>query len=166
MEEKKHELEDGRVEEAMANLENAAAELRAAEAAEEAAEVAEKVAEEKFEKAIKNLEEAQAHHERSEHNHDQKHEHHGEHVDNSVRVAVVTTSGFFPDQGFVIVPKHQQVRIILAEAAKKLGLTDTSTWIARVNSKEIDPAKTYEENGLTGEVEIDFGPREGGGGDA
>jgi hypothetical protein len=97
---------------------------------------------------------------------------HGKHVgnggsnENFVQVAVVTTSGSFPDEGFTKAPSNQKIRIFLAEAARHLNIADTSNWIARVNSKEIDPEKSYDENGLTGEIEIDFGPREGGGGNA
>lgn len=134
MQEKKHELEAGQVEEA---IEQAAGESSAAEAAAE------------------------------ETSNEDKHRGKDEHPDqNFVEVAVVTTAGFFPDEGFMKVPQHQQVRIVLAEADRKLQITDTNGWVARVHSKEIDPAKTYKENGLTGQVEIDFGPREGGGGNA
>lgn len=88
------------------------------------------------------------------------------HEENFVQVAVVTTGGSYPDEGFTKAPANQKVRIFLAEAARHLNIADAGGWVARVNSREIDPEKSYEENGLTGEVEIDFGPREGGGGDA
>lgn len=96
----------------------------------------------------------------------EKHKSHEEDKGNFVKVAVVTTSGSYPDEGFSKVPTHQKIRIFLAEATRELKIADNSGWIARVNNKEIDQEKNYEENGLNGEVEIDFGPREGGGGNA
>ena len=86
--------------------------------------------------------------------------------ENFVEVAVVTTSGSYPTEGFSKVPVHQKIRVFLAEAARELKLTDVSNWVVRVNNDEIDPEKSYEENDLSGEIDIDFGPREGGGGDA
>jgi hypothetical protein len=83
-----------------------------------------------------------------------------------VYVAVVTTGGSYPDEGFEKTPSNQKIRIFLAEAARKLSIADFSNWIARVDNKEVDPEKSYETNGMTGNIEIDFGPREGGGGDA
>lgn len=93
----------------------------------------------------------------------QKHDDHGE---NFVHVAVVTTSGSYPADGYDKSPVNQKVRIFLAEAAKKLKIADFSNWIARVGNKEINPEQTYEENELSGEIDIDFGPRESGGGNA
>ncbi len=93
----------------------------------------------------------------------QKHDDHGE---NFVQVAVITTSGSYPAEGYDKAPVNQKVRIFLAEAARELHIADTSNWVARVRSKEINPDQSYEENGLSGEIDIDFGPREGGGGNA
>lgn len=100
------------------------------------------------------------------HSEREQREGHGENMENFSQVAVVTTSGSFPDEGFAKAPSHQKVRIFLTEAARELKIADHSGWIAMVNNREIDPDKNYDENGLTGEVEIDFGPREGGGGNA
>lgn len=95
--------------------------------------------------------------------HEQKHDDHGE---NFVYVAVVTTSGSYPAEGYDKAPANQKVRIFLAESARKLNIAYTSNWVARVGNKEINPEQSYEENGLSGEIDIDFGPREGGGGNA
>jgi len=89
-----------------------------------------------------------------------------EHGENFVEVAVVTTSGTFPHEGFSKVPIHQKVRIFLAEAARELNITNYTDWIAMVDNREIDIEKNYEENRLSSQVEIDFGPHEGGGGNA
>lgn len=81
-----------------------------------------------------------------------------------VQVAVVTTAGSFPSEGYEPEPIHQKVEQLLKKAAKQLGIIDTSRWIAKVSGREVDPAKSYEENDLSGQFEIDWGPREGGGG--
>jgi len=83
-----------------------------------------------------------------------------------VDVVVVTTGGSFPDEGFERLPINQEVKEQLAKAAKALKLGDVSTWVAKVDSRDIDAQKSYAANGLTGKVEIDFGPPAGGGGAA
>lgn len=95
-----------------------------------------------------------------------KPEGHEDHKENFVQVAVVTTSGAYPDEGFVKTPLHQKVRIVLAEATRELKIADANGWIATVENRELDLEKNYFDNGLSGKVEIDFGPREGGGGNA
>lgn len=84
--------------------------------------------------------------------------------DNHVLVAVVTTSGSYPAEDFERVPANQKVRVFLKKAAQHLHIVSTENWIAKVNGREIDPEKTYEENKLRGKITIDYGPREGGGG--
>lgn len=86
--------------------------------------------------------------------------------DQFAEVAVVTTSGSYPATGFEKTPVHQKVEVILKKAANKLNITDTTDWVAIVNESEIDFGQTYLELGLHGQVEIDYGPREGGGGNA
>jgi hypothetical protein len=81
-----------------------------------------------------------------------------------VQVQVVTTSGKFPERGFDEVPINQKVRIQLETAAKKLHIADTNGWVAMVGDHEVNVDQSYRDNGLTGEVVIDYGPREGGGG--
>jgi sulfur carrier protein ThiS len=93
---------------------------------------------------------------------------HGHHVHVSkakhIYVAVVTTSGTWPHKGFASVPIHQAVKIQLQHAAKRLGITDMSNWVAKVKGRELNVEKNYTENGLHHKVDIDYGPREGGGG--
>lgn len=84
--------------------------------------------------------------------------------DKKVEVAIATTSGFYPEDGFISIPANQNVEVELKKAAKALNLTDTSNWVASVSKQPIDSNKSYAENGLSGQVEIDWGPREGGGG--
>jgi hypothetical protein len=88
----------------------------------------------------------------------------GGNPESHVEVAVVTTSGRYPSTSFERVASHQPVQNELSKAAKDLKIVDTSGWVARVNAREIDPSKSYVENQLTGTVTIDYGPREGGGG--
>lgn len=86
---------------------------------------------------------------------------HGSHVE----VVIITTSGSYPSNGTERVAANQPVRIELAKAVRELHIVDTTAWIARVNGTEINPEKSYTQDGLTGTVKIDYGPREGGGGD-
>lgn len=81
-----------------------------------------------------------------------------------VLVMVVTTSGTWPAEGFDETPAHQKVRQQLEKAAKGLRLTETTNWFAQVNGVEIDVEKNYLELNLSGSIIIDYGPREGGGG--
>lgn len=85
---------------------------------------------------------------------------------NFVEVAVGTTSGFSPTDGYEQVPVHQKVKVQLDKAAKVLNLTNTDGWVATVNKQPINPDLSYQENNLTGTIEIDWGPHEGGGGNA
>ena len=98
-----------------------------------------------------------------------KHETEGHgHDEHFVHVSVSTTSGFFPEEGFDRLPVNQKVEVELHKAQHKLGIKDTAGWIATVTlptgKKQIDVTKTYRENALSGKVEIDWGPSEGGGG--
>ena len=81
-----------------------------------------------------------------------------------IHVAVITTAGVWPAQGFESVSVHQKVRQALHQAARQLRLTDISGWVAVADGKELNIEATYLENGLYGCVSIDYGPREGGGG--
>lgn len=83
---------------------------------------------------------------------------------NHIEVVVVTTSGVYPASGTDQVPIHQPVKVQLEKAGRALHITDTNDWVARVNGNEIDPNKSYVENGLSGSIKIDYGKREGGGG--
>src|SRR5262245_18322539 len=87
-------------------------------------------------------------------------------AENFVEVVVVTTSGSYPASGFERTPIHQKVRVILDQAARVLRITDTTGWQALADGRELDIDGNYLENGLSGKVEIDYGPSEGGGGDA
>lgn len=81
-----------------------------------------------------------------------------------IKVAVCTTSGRVPKDDFVSVQTDQPIEILLHEASKELGLTDTKDWIAQTDDREINPKLSYQENKLFDKVTIDWGPSEGGGG--
>lgn len=91
-----------------------------------------------------------------------------QHHEHFVGVSVSTTAGFYPAEGFKRVPAHQKVEVDLHKAKDDLKIKDTTGWVASVTSpegkREVNVAMTYKENGLTGDVEIDWGPSEGGGG--
>jgi basic membrane lipoprotein Med (substrate-binding protein (PBP1-ABC) superfamily) len=85
-----------------------------------------------------------------------------------VKVAIGTTSGFFPPEGFDDAPVNQKVEVQLKNAAKELNITDTTGWVITVTGptgkRIINPSESYADNNLSGEVTIDWGPSEGGGG--
>jgi hypothetical protein len=81
-------------------------------------------------------------------------------------VTVFTTSGTFPAQGALRVEASELIANILARAADKLRITDTTDWVAQVNGVDINPQLTFAQAGLSGEVDIEWGAREGGGGHA
>jgi len=87
-----------------------------------------------------------------------------------VEVSVSTTAGFYPDEGFDRVKADETVNRQLEKAAKKLNIRNTAGWVATVNGptgkRALDPNSSYAENNLSGEIEIDWGPSEGGGGSA
>src|SRR5438132_804630 len=100
--------------------------------------------------------------------HQQPNEAAKEHPDQFVRVSISTTAGFFPAEGFNRVPIHQKVEVELEKARHALKIKDTAGWVASIadaaGKRQIDPEKSYLDNKLAGEVEIDWGPSEGGGG--
>ena len=88
--------------------------------------------------------------------------------DHFVGVSISTTAGFFPVEGYNRVPVNQKVEIELRKAMDALGIKDTTGWVASVithdGKRPVEPANSYAENSLSGEIEIDWGPSEGGGG--
>ncbi|MGA3124319.1 MAG: hypothetical protein ABSF69_26470 [Polyangiaceae bacterium] len=88
-----------------------------------------------------------------------------EQQDKHLGAAVVTTSGRWPASGFENVPDHEKVRKLLDEAAKRLDLAGTHDWIATIGTKTLNADESFKANGFTrGDVVIDFGPRQAGGG--
>jgi hypothetical protein len=53
---------------------------------------------------------------------------------------------------------------VLTEAARKLEIRDSATWIVTVAGQDVSPTLTFAQANLTGNVALEWGPREGGGG--
>ncbi len=81
-----------------------------------------------------------------------------------VLVTVVTTAGTFPAEGAKRYPASTPIAEVLADAARKLKITDTETWIVTVAGRDVNATLTFAEAGLSGEVALEWGAREGGGG--
>lgn len=81
-----------------------------------------------------------------------------------INVRVITSSGHYPEHGHETVLLVEPVKDVLGRAAASLGIVDTAQWVANVNGAPIDVSKTYEQLDLHGEVKIDYGRSEGGGG--
>ncbi len=81
-----------------------------------------------------------------------------------VLVTVVTTAGTFPAEGAKRYPGSTLIAKALSDAAHKLHLTGTETWVVTVAGGDVNPSLTFAQAGLSGEVTFEWGPREGGGG--
>jgi len=89
----------------------------------------------------------------------------GHHHTEPLAVAVITPSGTFPnDDDYRRSYDSEHVEKVLKAAAVHLHLTNTNDWVAYVDNRPIDPAKTFAENDLCGIVEIEWHKHEGGGG--
>ena len=93
------------------------------------------------------------------------HEDHG-HDDHHILVAVQTTSGRWPEQGFERVAVNEPVEAVLNRARHQLDLVGVVDWLAIVGSKTLNVHQSFATNGLTDQVVIQYGPPAGGGGDA
>lgn len=88
-------------------------------------------------------------------------------VEKKLGVAVLTTSGRWPEHGFHKVEDTEKVRVVLEEAAKHLKLTGTTGWVATLagSTTALNQDASLKDNGITsGDVVLDFGPSHGGGG--
>jgi hypothetical protein len=91
--------------------------------------------------------------------------HYQDRDDKPVAVAVITSSGFYPDEyDYNRSYRGEIVGHVLERAKNKLNLKDTADWVAEVENRPIDPSKSFAQNGLHGIVEIEWGKPEGGGG--
>jgi len=90
----------------------------------------------------------------------------GDHqVQGPTAVAVITPSGTYPnDDDYRRSFEGEIVGNVLKAAADHLHLTNTSDWVAFVENRPIDPAKSFAANKLCGIVEIEWHKHEGGGG--
>jgi hypothetical protein len=83
-----------------------------------------------------------------------------------VLVMVVTTAGIFPAEGSKQYAAETLVSAVLADAARKLHITAAPDWIVTADGRDLHPDMSFEQQGLSGAVRIEWGPREGGGGRA
>jgi hypothetical protein len=83
-----------------------------------------------------------------------------------IDVAIITTAGAFPEEGFERLSINQPIKVQLSRAVAALKIKDTTDWIATHGTRELALGKSYAENGLSGQVTITYGKREGGGGAA
>ena len=87
------------------------------------------------------------------------------HKEHDVAVAVITPSGIYPDgDDYRRVKNTTVIAKVLEEAAKKLKITNTTDWVARVHDREINVNHTFSEDNLSGIVEIEWHKHAGGGG--
>jgi hypothetical protein len=85
-------------------------------------------------------------------------------AERTINVRVITSSGQYPEHGHDKVPLSELVEAVLTRAANKLQILDTTNWVANVNGSPIQVTSSYAQLGLHGEVKIDWGRSEGGGG--
>lgn len=83
---------------------------------------------------------------------------------NKVLVTVVTTAGTFPTEGAKRYPASTPIADVLADAARKLKITGTETWIVTVGGSDVNVTLTFAQATLSGEIVLEWGAREGGGG--
>lgn len=81
-----------------------------------------------------------------------------------VLVSVTTTSGVFPAEGALRVRSSTPISEVIERARIALGVAAVTDWIVTVGTRDIDGSVSFEAAGLTGSVDLTWGPREGGGG--
>lgn len=81
-----------------------------------------------------------------------------------ISVRIVTTSGNFPGNGFEEFHADQKLGVALQQAASKLKLHNTSSWVATLNGRTLNPDFTFEQNQIPNRSEIFWGPVAPGGG--
>ena len=87
------------------------------------------------------------------------------HKEHDVAVAVLTPVGIYPnEEDFRREPEITVIEKVLKDADHKLNITNTSDWVAKVDGRKLDPAKTFKQEHLSGIVEIEYHKHEGGGG--
>jgi hypothetical protein len=78
---------------------------------------------------------------------------------------VITPSGRYPAKGTEKINTDKPIADALKHAAQALKLTNTSDWLVFVApDRELNPTLSFEAQGLSGTVELEWHKREGGGG--
>jgi len=90
--------------------------------------------------------------------------HNNGHEEHHILVAVQTTSGRWPQEGFERVALNEHVQAVLIRAQKELKLVGVVNWQAVVGQKILNVGESFEANGLGGSIVIQYGPPAGGGG--
>jgi len=85
---------------------------------------------------------------------------------NHIQVAIITTSGSWPEKDYNTVPINQPIKVELERATRELHLADTTGWVAKIDTRQLEPDRSYQDNGLSDKVDINYGPIKGGGGHA
>lgn len=82
-----------------------------------------------------------------------------------VAVSVITPSGIFPGEETLLrQPAEAAVKVALGLAATALKIPDTKDWVVRIGERHIDPQESYKKLGLRCLIDIEYHPKEGGGG--
>jgi hypothetical protein len=81
-----------------------------------------------------------------------------------IMVVVVTTAGVFPAEGAKRYLESAPISTALDDAKRKLNITAAPDWVVVIDNRDVNPALTFKQAGLSGSVKIEWGPREGGGG--
>ena len=82
-------------------------------------------------------------------------------------VTVLTTVGMFPNEDdYRRAHENEKIQTLLDEVKKAQHLTDTSDWVLRLEPghREINPERTFKEEGLSCVLALEWHKREGGGG--
>ena len=80
-------------------------------------------------------------------------------------VSVLTPIGPFPnDDDYRRAFSNERIKKILDKVKDAQHITDAKDWVAKVDGRQIDPEKTFHEEGLRCVVEIEWHKVEGGGG--
>ncbi len=86
-------------------------------------------------------------------------------ADKALGVAVITPVGVFPnDDDYRRAFADEKIEKVLKETAAAQHLTNTEGWVAKVKDRPVSPDKTFEQEGLSCVVEIEWHKPEGGGG--
>lgn len=83
---------------------------------------------------------------------------------NEVDIQVLTGAGNYPTEGFQKYNFHQSLQHVLDQAKAHLPLQNTSTWVARIGDRELNPSQTLEQNNIPSPSRVAWGPVERGGG--
>ena len=88
----------------------------------------------------------------------------GSQAKDKVQVQIVTTSGNYPEEGYRDYPASEPLQAVLQQAGAHLKLHNTEQWLAKIDGRQLDKARSLAENSITGQVLIMWGQDDSGGG--